>query len=281
MNLNWETERDSCNALGERQNERTAMGPLSNGEMVLLVDSKDRRYLISLIEGGEFHSHSGYIRHDDLLRTEEGKSVKSSNGKEYLVVRPTMSDVILKMPRAAQIIYPKDIGHILLAADIYPGVEVLESGIGSGALSIAMLRAGANITGYELREDFASRAKKNVIAYLGEDAVSKYRIEIRDIYEGISATGLDRVIIDLPEPWNVVPHLPASMVKGGIVVAYTPSITQAEKFRRALNPSEFVMQETFEVSIRNWHIEGQAVRPEHRMVAHTGFVTHARYVSGL
>jgi len=281
MNSNWEGERDSCNALGERQNERTVMGQLSNGEMVLLVDSKDRRYLLSLVEGGEFHSHSGYIRHEDLVSTEEGKYVKSSNGKEYLVVRPTMSDVILKMPRAAQIIYPKDIGHILLAADIYPGVEVLESGIGSGALSIAMLRAGANITGYELREDFAGRAKKNVIAYLGDDAISKYRIEIRDIYEGISETGLDRVILDLPEPWNVVPHLPTSMVKGGIVVAYTPSITQAEKFRRALNPSEFVMQETFEVSIRNWHIEGQAVRPEHRMVAHTGFVTHARYVSGL
>ena len=254
------------------------MSTLSYGEMVLLVDSKDRRYLISLVHDGEFHSHSGYIRHEDLTNTEEGKYVKSSNGKPYLVVRPTMSDVILKMPRAAQIIYPKDIGHILLVADICPGVKILESGIGSGALSIAMLRAGANITGYELREDFANRAMKNVLTYFGDDVLDRYQIHIRDIYEGVIETGFERVILDLPEPWKAIPHLAASMVEGGIVVAYTPSITQAMKLRDSLNSSEFVMQETFEVTRRSWHIEGQAVRPEHRMVAHTGFITHARFV---
>ena len=259
---------------------RESMGSLNFGELILLVDSKDRRYLISLEDGEEFHSHSGFIRHSDIKDMEEGSYIKASSGKPYLVVRPTMSDVILKMPRSAQIIYPKDIGHILLAADIYPGVKVLESGIGSGALSTAMLRAGANITGYELREDFANRATKNVATFCGDNSLSNYTIHIRDIYEGIDEGSFDRVVLDLPEPWKVVPHLPKAMELGGIVVAYTPSITQAMKIRDALNPENFVMQDTFEVSVRSWHIEGKAVRPEHRMVAHTGFITHARFANG-
>ncbi|MBG01251.1 MAG: tRNA (adenine-N1)-methyltransferase [Acidimicrobiaceae bacterium] len=256
------------------------MGSFNFGELVLLIDSKDRRYLLSLKEGDEFHTHSGYIRHSAIVEMEEGSHIKASSGKPYLVVRPTMSDVILKMPRSAQIIYPKDIGHILLVADIYPGVKVLESGVGSGALSTAMLRAGANITGYELREDFATRANKNVCTFFGEDSLNNYTIHIRDVYEGIDEDGYDRVVLDLPEPWKVVPHLSKAMELGGIVVAYTPSITQAMKMRDALNPDNFVMQDTFEVSVRSWHIEGKAVRPEHRMVAHTGFITHARFVKG-
>ena len=254
------------------------MSSLKIGELILLVDSKDRRYLISLEDSKEFHTHSGYIRHSDIIDMEEGSYIKASSGKPYLIVRPTMSDVILKMPRSAQIIYPKDIGHILLKADIYPGVRVLESGIGSGALSIAMLRAGAKITGYELREDFANRATKNVATFCGDESLSNYTIHIRDIYEGIDDGGFERVVLDLPEPWKVVPFLSEAMVSGGIIVAYTPSITQAMKIRDALNSESFVMQETFEVSVRSWHIEGKAVRPEHRMVAHTGFITHARFV---
>ncbi len=257
------------------------MAALKYGDLVLLVDSKDRRYLITITPDGEFHTHSGFLRHSDLLKTKEGEYVELSSGKSYLVVKPTMSDVILKMPRAAQIIYPKDIGHILLAADVYPGVKILESGVGSGALSIAMLRAGANITGYELREDFANRAKKNVLNFFGEEILKNYEISINDIYEGINDTDFERVVLDLPEPWKAVPHLSACMVSGGILVAYTPSITQAMRLRESLKSSEFVMEETFEVSRRAWHIEGQAVRPEHRMVAHTGFITQARYAGSL
>ena len=254
------------------------MGSLNYGDLVLLIDSKDRRYLLTLEVDKEFHTHSGYLSHNDLVKSKEGEQVKLSSGKTYLLVRPTMSDVILKMPRAAQIIYPKDIGHILLAADIYPGVKVLESGIGSGALSIAMIRAGAQIFGYEVREDFANRAEKNVVNFLGKGALLNYQILIKDIYEGIDHSDFERVVLDLPEPWKTVPHLPTCMVPGGILVAYTPSITQATRLRESLNSADFVMQETFEVSRRTWHIEGQAVRPEHRMVGHTGFITQARFV---
>jgi len=254
------------------------MGSLNYGDLVLLIDSKDRRYLLTLEADKEFHTHSGYLSHNDLVKSKEGEQVKLSSGKTYLLVRPTMSDVILKMPRAAQIIYPKDIGHILLAADIFPGVKVLESGIGSGGLSIAMLRAGAQIFGYEVREDFANRAEKNVVNFLGKGALLNYQILIKDIYEGIDHSDFERVVLDLPEPWKTVPHLPTCMVPGGILVAYTPSITQATRLRESLNSTDFVMQETFEVSRRTWHIEGQAVRPEHRMVGHTGFITQARFV---
>src|SRR5262249_17995328 len=155
------------------------------------------------------------------------------------------------------VIYPKDLGAILLLADIFPGARVLESGIGSGALSMAMLRAGATIVGYELREDFASRARKNVAAFLGEEALERYVVELRDCYEGIAETGLDRVGLDLPEPWQVVKHAARALHPGGLLVAYTPQITQAAQLRETLAASDFGMAETIEVLHRGWHIEGQ------------------------
>jgi tRNA (adenine57-N1/adenine58-N1)-methyltransferase len=194
----------------------------------------------------------------------------------YLAIRPTLADFVLKMPRGAQVIYPKDLGPILLLADIFPGARVLESGVGSGALSMTLLRAGAEVTGYELREDFASRAAKNVAAFLGPDVGDRYRVEHRDCYEGIDETDLDRVILDLPEPWQVVKHAARALHPGGILLAYTPQITQAVQLRETLAASDFGMAETIEVLHRSWHIDGQSVRPDHRMVAHTGFLTHAR-----
>jgi tRNA (adenine57-N1/adenine58-N1)-methyltransferase len=153
---------------------------------------------------------------------------------------------------------------------------VLESGVGSGALSMTMLRAGAVVTGYELREDFANRAQANVSSFLGEEAMGRYDVHLRDCYEGIDGTGFDRVVLDLPEPWNVVKHAQGALAGGGILLAYTPSITQAVQLREAMEESDFAMAETIEVLNRSWHIEGQAVRPDHRMVAHTGFLTSAR-----
>jgi tRNA (adenine57-N1/adenine58-N1)-methyltransferase len=190
-----------------------------------------------------------------------------------------MSDFVLKMPRGAQVIYPKDLGPILMLADLFPGAQVFESGVGSGALSMTMLRAGANITGYEIREDFAERAKKNVKAALGEKALDQYDVLIRDAYEGIEEKDFDRMVLDLPEPWNVVPHAKTALRSGGIILAYTPSILQAAKFKEALEGNGFALIETMEVMNRTWHIEGQAVRPDHRMVAHTAFLTHARLLS--
>ncbi|MGY6499588.1 MAG: tRNA (adenine-N1)-methyltransferase [Acidimicrobiales bacterium] len=252
--------------------------PLVAGERVLLLDSKRRRYLVTLEAGGEFHTHTGFIAHDLIIGTEEGTSVPATRGGKYLVVRPTLSDFVLKMPRGAQVIYPKDLGPILMLADIFPGARVLESGIGSGALSMTLLRAGAVVTGYELRADFAARAQRNVEAFLGADALERYDVHERDCYDGIDGTGYDRVVLDLPEPWNVVEHAESALRTGGLIVAYTPSITQASQFRERLVSSGFAMSETIEVLQRGWHIEGQAVRPDHRMVGHTGFLTHARLV---
>jgi tRNA (adenine57-N1/adenine58-N1)-methyltransferase catalytic subunit len=254
--------------------------PLGVGERVMLIDAKDRRYLVTLVEGGEFHSHAGFVAHDDIVGQAEGISVRSTRGQGYRVLRPTLSEFILKMPRGAQVIYPKDLGPILLLADITPGVRVLESGVGSGALSMTMLRAGASITGYELRDDFANRARSNVASFLGEEALARYQVEIRDCYDGIDAgpEPFDRIVLDLPEPWQVVPHACTALAAGGLLVAYTPSITQAVQLRQALEEAPFAMAETLEVLQRGWHIEGQAVRPDHRMVAHTGFLTHARLV---
>ena len=246
------------------------------GEQVLLLDAKRRRYLVVLADGGEFHSHAGVVPHGDLIGQSEGITVRSTHGARYTAVRPTLSDYVLKMPRGAQVIYPKDLGPILMLADVFPGARILESGVGSGACSSALLRAGAEIVGYELREDFATRAQRNVAGFLGDEALSHYRVELRDVYDGIDERDLDRIVLDLPEPWRVVPHAVEAMHAGGILVAYTPTIGQAAELRATLDLAPFGFAETIEVLHRSWHIEGQSVRPDHRMVAHTGFLTAAR-----
>ncbi|MEE9417685.1 MAG: tRNA (adenine-N1)-methyltransferase [Acidimicrobiales bacterium] len=249
------------------------------GDTVLLIDRKKRRYLIELAVGGEFHSHAGFVAHDTIIGAGDACTVKSTRGSTFLAIRPTLSDFILKMPRGAQVIYPKDLGPILMLADIFPGAKVLESGLGSGALSMTLLRAGADITGYEIREDFAAKAQENVAAMLGSGVSDRYKVEIRDVYEGIGGNGFDRVVLDLPEPWNVVKHATDALRPGGILLSYTPSITQVVQLRASLEANGFVLVETVEILQRSWYIEGQAVRPDHRMVAHTAFLTHARLAS--
>ena len=243
--------------------------PLRAGERVLLVDSKQRRHLVTLAEGGEFHSHAGVLRHDDLIGRDEG-----------IAVRPTLGEYVLEMPRGAQVIYPKDLGPILLLADVFPGARVLESGVGSGALTMTLLRAvgpAGSVLGYELRDDFAARAQRNVAGFLGDDV--PLRIEVRDVYDGIDLVDLDRVLLDLPEPWRVVKPAEAALRPGGILVSYLPTIGQVAQLRTALDESRFAMAETIEVLQRTWHVEGASVRPDHRMVAHTGFLTHARLLA--
>ncbi len=247
---------------------------LRAGERVLLVDPKARRYLITLSGGASFHTHSGILAHDDVIGRPEGSSVAASTGRSFVVLRPTLADVVLKMPRGAQVIYPKDLGAILIAADIGPGQRVLEAGVGSGALSMTVLRAGASVVGYELREDFAERAQANVASLLGSDV--DFRVELRDVTQGIVERDLDRVLLDMPEPWRVVRPAADALRPGGILLSYLPTINQTAQLREALDDSPFGLAETVEIMRRTWHIEPRSVRPDQRMVGHTGFLTTAR-----
>ncbi len=246
------------------------------GERVMLIDSKDRHYLITLRVGASFHTHAGIVEHDSIIGSTEGGSVNAKGGRSFLVIRPTMSDIVLKMPRGAQVIYPKDLGAILMQADIGPGMRVLEAGVGSGALSMTLLRAGASVIGYEIRDDFAEHAKTNVYDVLGRDV--DYRVEIRDVTEGIDEDNLDRILLDMPEPHKVVEHAENSLRPGGIFFAYLPTINQTHLLRNTLARHAFGLSETVEILRRTWHVEERSVRPDHRMVAHTGFLTTARRI---
>jgi tRNA (adenine57-N1/adenine58-N1)-methyltransferase len=250
------------------------------GDRVLLVDNKKRRHLVTLEAGGQFHTHAGIVAHDDLIGHVDGTTVHTSRGARLVAVRPTLAEYVLEMPRGAQVIYPKDLGPILVLADIFPGARVLESGVGSGALTTALLRAigpTGHVTGYEIRDDFAQRAVRNVHGFLGEDV--PLTVEVRDVYEGIEEHDLDRIALDLPEPWRVVKHALDALRPGGILLAYLPTILQVGRLREELANAPFGMVETLEVLQRGWHVEGQSIRPDHRMVAHTGFLTHGRLLA--
>lgn len=252
----------------------------SRGDLVLVVDNKRKRYLFTLTQDGEFHTHAGILYHNNIIGLESGSQLRNSKDQVFIALSPTMSDYILKMPRGAQVIYPKDHGTIITYADIFPGAKVLESGVGSGALSISLLNAIGNkgqLIGYDIREDFAEQAKRNVYKYLGDDV--PWKVVIKDIYEGIDETGLDRIVLDLPEPWHVVKHAEKALAPGGIIISYVPQITQAIRFREALDNSKFSFESTFETLLRKWKVEGQVARPDHRMVAHTGFLTTARLMN--
>jgi len=240
----------------------------------MLIDAKDRHYLITLRTDASFHTHAGIVQHNDVIGALEGSLIKGSTERSFLALRPTLADVVLKMPRGAQVIYPKDLGTILMQADIGPDMRVLEAGVGSGALSMTLLRAGAIITGYELREDFAQQAIKNVHDMLGDDVA--YDVQIRDVTHGIDEVDLDRIVLDMPEPWDVVAHAQQALRPGGILLAYLPTINQTQLLREALRQHSFGLEETVEILRRTWHIDGRSVRPDHRMVAHTGFLTSAR-----
>ena len=250
--------------------------PFRAGERVLAFDERRRTQLIVLAPGSKTSTHLGAISHDDIIGAPPGSRIRSGKEKIFVVVRPTLAEAIEAMPRGAQVIYPKDLGQILMAADIRPGQRVLESGVGSGALSMALLNAGAFVTGFELRQDFANRARNNVGAYLGASALERYAVQIRDIYDGVDGGPYDRVLLDLPEPWEVLGHLEGSLAVGGIVLAYQTSVGQLEQFRSRLRELGFVLPRTIEVMTRSWFHSAQALRPEHSMVGHTGFLTWAR-----
>ncbi|MEW6323789.1 MAG: tRNA (adenine-N1)-methyltransferase [Nitrospirota bacterium] len=257
------------------------MKPLCAGELVHVISEKQRHYAVTLKAGDRFQYSGEWLAHDELIGQPEGRWVKSSGGRWFLVVRPTLAEYLLRMPRGAQILYPKDIAAILMKADIFPGARVLEAGLGSGALTIALLRAvgeKGQLFSYEMREDFAARAEKNIQRFLGE--TPQLTVRRRDLAEGIEERELDRVVLDLPEPWRMITGVLEALRPGGILLTFLPTVPQVEKLVAALQAScEFALIETTEGLERPWQIEGRSVRPQLRMVAHSGFLTVARRVS--
>jgi tRNA (adenine57-N1/adenine58-N1)-methyltransferase len=255
-------------------------------ERIHLIDNKERHYALTL-KSGEFFQHSGdRIPHDSIIGKPDGTVVQFSNGKLMLAIHPTLGEYSLKMPRGAQVIYPKDLAVITMWADIYPGARVFEAGVGSGALTMALLRAVGDrgcVVSYEIREDFATTATKNIARFMGK--VPNHFLQIRDAYEGIeigegtSSWMFDRVVLDIPEPWQVVPHAARALRSGGLYLSYVPTVPQVMQTVQALEQSEvFTLVQNFETLLRTWNIKGRSVRPDHRMVAHSGFITVARKV---
>jgi tRNA (adenine57-N1/adenine58-N1)-methyltransferase len=256
------------------------------GERIHLIDKKERHYALTL-KSGEVFQHSGdRIPHDAIIGKPDGATVEFSNSKVMLAIHPTLTEYALKMPRGAQVIYPKDLAIIPTWADIYPGSKVFEAGVGSGALTMALLRAVGDrgcVVSYEIREDFAAIASKNIERFMGK--VSNHFLQIRDAYEGIeigegdSAWRFDRVVLDIPEPWQVVPHAARALRVGGMYLSYVPTVPQVMQTVQALEQSKvFTLVQNFETLLRTWNVKGRSVRPDHRMVAHSGFITVARKV---
>ena len=248
---------------------------------MLLIDSRDRRYLVTLATGREFHSHLGGVPHEAIIGSPEGSHVRTSQGSKLVVFRPTLADFVLKMKRGAQVVYPKDIGLILVYADVFPGATVLEAGAGSGSLTLALARAvgehGAVIS-YEIRDDHRDQAVENLETWYSSGGGKPENVEIRlgDVFEGVPETGIDRMILDLPEPWRAVGTASESLAPGGIMCAYLPTVPQVSQTVEAMRAGGFGLVGTFEGLVRTWNVDGQSVRPDHRMVAHTGFIVTGR-----
>jgi tRNA (adenine57-N1/adenine58-N1)-methyltransferase len=290
--------------------------PFAEGEIVLLLDRAQNRRLVRLRAGAKAHGHKGYLEHDRIIGEHEGVVVRSVSGATYLVFRPRLSEYALEMPRKSAIVYPKDVGIILVWADIYPGATVVESGLGSGSLTLALLRAvgpTGQVIVYEQRADMIPPALENIRGFalpgqlpdpahfpppkmpealaeeLADVAIDGVREPIvavgpgnlivreRDVYEGIDETDVDRLVLDLSEPWRVFPHALDFLRPGGIVACYSPSIIQVQRTVEELEASRgFGQIESLEVLYRPWHVKGQAVRPVQQMVSHTAFLTFAR-----
>jgi tRNA (adenine57-N1/adenine58-N1)-methyltransferase len=252
--------------------------PFQAGDRVQLTDPKGRMHTLVLAPGKEFHTHRGILAHDDLIGLPDGSVVTSSGGTAYLALRPLLADYALSMPRGAQVIYPKDAAQIVTMGDVFPGARVLEAGAGSGALTCWLLRAvGAegHVTSYELRPDFAEIARRNVEEFFGGPRPN-WALREGDVAE-CADTRFDRIILDMLTPWDVLDVVARALVPGGVFVGYVATTPQLSELVEALRErGGFTEPRAWESLVRDWHAEGLAVRPDHRMIAHTAFLVTAR-----
>ena len=249
------------------------------GDRVQLTDAKGKLYSITLAQGSEWHTHKGMLKHDELVGLPEGSIVATNQDLKFQAFRPLLADYVLSMPRGATIVYPKDAAMILGVADIKPGIRVLEAGVGSGALSISLLRAigeGGVLHSVEIREDFAEISEKNVTSYFGGKPAN-WNLTIGALQDQSYETEFDRVILDMLSPWECLDVASKALVPGGVFMAYVATTTQLSKIAEAIKESgNFTEPESSESIVRGWHHEGLAVRPQHRMIGHTGFLIFAR-----
>jgi tRNA (adenine57-N1/adenine58-N1)-methyltransferase len=253
-------------------------GPFAVGERVQLTDAKGRHYTMLLASGGEFHTHRGAIAHDTVIGLPEGSVVKSANGDQFLVLRPLLIDYVMSMPRGAQVIYPKDAAQIVHEGDIFPGARVLEAGAGSGALTCSLLRAvgpHGRVVSYELRDDHAEHATRNVMTFFGERP-SNWELAVADVAD-YAGPEVDRVVLDMLAPWEVLEAVANALVPGGVLIVYVATVTQLSRTVEAMREQQcWTEPRAWETIQRGWNVVGLAVRPQHTMRGHTAFLVSAR-----
>ncbi len=258
---------------------RAPHGPFRPGDRVQLTDPKGRVNTITLQPGRLYHSHKGAIPHDEIIGSPEGSVFRSTGGTEYLAFRPLLADHTLRMPRGAAVVYPKDAAQIVAMADIFPGARVVEAGVGSGALTCWLLRAVGEhgmVSSYERRADFAEIARANVEGFFGGPHPA-WRLTVGSLEAALAETDVDRVVLDMLAPWECLDAVAKALVPGGLVCAYVATTTQLSRVVEALREQgAFAEPYAFETLVRSWHVDGLAVRPDHRMVGHTGFLATAR-----
>ena len=258
-------------------------GPFRVGDRVQLTGPKNRLHTVTLVEDGEMHTHHGVLFHRDLIGLPDGSVVANSSGHEYLALRPLLRDFAMSMPRGAAIVYPKDAAQIVMQADIFPGATVVEAGVGSGALSLSLLRAigpAGRLVSFERREDFAEVARSNVETFFGA-APETWEVVVGDLLDALPQTqpvgSVDRVVLDMLAPWEVMDAVAEALTPGGVVLCYVATATQLSRVAEYIRGTGcFTDPDASETMVRGWHVEGLAVRPDHRMVAHTGFLLTAR-----